>query len=390
MAGIMRRFQTWTLRCRKALAFVVLSGALIAGQARAEEKTIFKSELHNFRVVTLAAGLENPWALAFLPGGDMLVTERPGRLRIIRNGRLQKEPLKGAPEVVAQGQGGLLDVVLHPNFQQNRLVYLTYSGKGKGGNNTEVARGKLAEHGLENLEIIFRAEPKTSGSAHYGSKMLFAPDGALFVTLGERYNHMQEAQNLANHLGTVVRIKDDGGVPPDNPFVQRKGAKPEIYTYGHRNVQGIALHPGGKAVWIHEHGPRGGDEVNILKPGANYGWPKITYGVDYSGAIISDKTHAPGMEQPVVQWTPSIAPCGMAFYAGDRFPAWRGDLFVGALALTHLRRLKLDGDKVIKQEVLLEDLGERIREVRTGPDGFLYVLTDDPSQGRLLRLEPAG
>jgi glucose/arabinose dehydrogenase len=325
-----------------------------------------------FRVVEVAGGLANPWALAFLPGGDMLVTERPGRLRLIRGGRLEREPVEGAPKVAARGQGGLLDVVLHPDFARNRLVYLSYAGDGGGGAGTEVMRARLGEGRMEEGKVIFRVDPKTGGGNHYGSRMLYR----------------DQAQNLGNHLGKMIRVKDDGTVPDDNPFKGKADARPEVFSYGHRNTQGLALRPGTSQIWQHEHGPRGGDELNLLKAGANYGWPKITYGVDYSGAIISDKKEAPGMEQPVVQWTPSIAPSGMAFYEGDKIAAWKGDLFVGALGLTHLRRIKLSGDRVAEQEVLLEDMGERIRDVRSGPDGFLYLVTDHPRNGRVLRLEP--
>ncbi|WP_245296886.1 MULTISPECIES: PQQ-dependent sugar dehydrogenase [Rhodomicrobium] len=360
-----------------------------APEAAAAEALQKSSAGENFRLVEVAGGLSNPWALAFLPGGDMLVTERGGRLRLIRAGKLEGQPIAGTPQVAAQGQGGLLDVALHPDFDRNHLIYLSYAGPGAGGANTEVARARLDGGRLEDKTVIFKAEPKTGGGNHYGSRLLFAPDGTLFVTLGDRFSRRDEAQNVVNHLGAVVRINDDGSVPKDNPFVGKDNARPEIFSYGHRNSQGIALRPGTAEIWQHEHGPRGGDEVNILKAGANYGWPKITYGVDYSGAVISDKTAMPGMEQPVVYWKPSIAPSGMAFYDGDKFPNWRGDLFVGALAGTHLRRVRLEGAKVVEQEELLADLGERIRDVRSGPDGHLYVVTDDPSNGRVLRLEPA-
>ncbi len=343
----------------------------------------------DFRLIEIAAGLENPWSLAFLPDGGMLVTERGGRLRLIRDGKLEPEPVSGTPDVVARGQGGLLDVVPHPQFASNHLIYLSYSAAGEGGANTAVMRARLAGNRLENPEVIFEARPKTQGGNHFGSRLLFAPDGTLFVTLGERFSHRDEAQNIGNHLGTVVRINDDGSVPKDNPFAGKPGARPEIYSYGHRNSQGIALRPGTAEIWQHEHGPRGGDEVNILKPGANYGWPKITYGIDYDGSIISDKTALPGMEQPVIYWVPSIAPSGMAFYHGDKLPKWKGDLFVGALAKTHLRRLRLDGTKVVEQEQLLTNLHERIRDVRSAPDGYLYIVTDDNRNGRVLRLEPA-
>jgi glucose/arabinose dehydrogenase len=344
---------------------------------------------HAFHVVEVAVGLKNPWSVAFLPDGTMLVTERDGRLRLIRGGKLEKDPVAGTPKVAAGGQGGLLDVVPHPQFASNGLIYLSYSAAGPGGINTAVMRAKLSGNRLEDPQVIFEAKPKTGGGNHYGSRLVFAPDGTLFVSLGERFTYRNEAQNTANDLGKVVRINDDGSVPKDNPFVGTKGALPEIYSYGHRNPQGLALRPGTTEIWEHEHGPRGGDEVNILKAGANYGWPKITYGIDYDGSIISDKQALPGMEQPVVYWVPSIAPSGMAFYDGDKFPKWKGDLFVGALAKTHLRRLRLDGAKVIEQEELLADLEERIRDVRSGPDGYLYIVTDDSSNGRVLRLEPS-
>jgi glucose/arabinose dehydrogenase len=364
--------------------------ACLAGlDAPAAAEEIERSQQHDFRIQTLASGLDHPWSLAFLPDGGILITERPGSLRLFRDGQLQADPVPGVPEVAARGQGGLLDIALHPDFAGNGLVYLSYAGPGEGGAGTEVARARFDGAALEDLEVIFRAEPKVGGGNHFGSRLLFAGDGTLYVTLGDRYRYMKEAQNLDNHLGSIVRLNDDGSVPEDNPFVGREDARPEIFSYGHRNVQGLALEPETGTLWAHEHGPQGGDEVNILKPGANYGWPAITYGIDYSGAIISEKTEAPGMEQPVVYWVPSIAPSGMAFYDGDAFPEWQGDLFVGALAGRHLRRLELDGDEVVDQEGLLVGLGERIRDVRTGPDGYLYVLTDS-SNGLLLRLKPAG
>lgn len=372
-----------------AAALAVLLPPL-AAPAPAVAQTVERSELATFRIETVVRGLQNPWSLAFLPDGALLVTERPGRLRVVRDGALVAAPVAGVPDVFAAGQGGLLDVALHPDFAANRLVYLSYAGRGGDGAGTEVARGRLSEDAtaLTDVETIFAAAPKTAGRAHYGSRLLFAPDGSLYVTLGDRYSFMQEAQNPGTHLGSIVRITDSGGVPADNPLVGRTDARPEVFSYGHRNVQGIALQPETGRVWAHEHGPRGGDEVNILKPGANYGWPAVTHGVDYSGAVISDRKTAPGMEPSVVVWVPSIAPSGMAFYDGDAFPQWRGDLFVGALAGAHLRRLDVQGDRVNGQEELLDDLNERIRDVRAGPDGFLYVLTDS-EDGRVLRLVPA-
>jgi aldose sugar dehydrogenase len=371
-------------------ATLVIIMAFLMTPTRAAPADSFTSKAGvTFRVVDVATGLANPWSVAFLPGGDMLVTERPGRLRRIRAGVLEKAPIAGTPKVAARGQGGLLDVTVHPGFASNGLIYLSYSADGPGGAGAEVMRAKLSGDRLEEGKVIFRVNPKTRGDAHYGSRLLFAPDGTLFATFGDRFIFRDRAQNVSDHLGTIIRIKDDGAVPDDNPFRGRADALPEIFSYGHRNTQGIALRPGTSQIWQHEHGPRGGDEVNILKAGANYGWPKVTYGIDYDGSVISRLTSLPGMEPPVLHWTPSIAPSGMAFYDGDKFPAWRGDLFVGALALTHLRRVRLDGDKVAEQEVLLPSLDERIRDVRSGPDGYLYLLTDDPRNGRLLRLEPA-
>ena len=359
-------------------------GSVAAGQS---EAGLERSQQHDFRSVTLADGLDHPWGLAFLPEGGILITERSGALRLFSGGKLQPAPVKGSPRVAASGQGGLLDVALHPDFAENRLVYLSYAGEADGKAGTEVARGRFDGTSLSGLEVIFRAQPKTPGRAHYGSRLVFDRAGRLYISLGDRRNYLQEAQNPANHIGSIVRLNDDGSLPADNPFIGETGKRPEIYSYGHRNVQGMTLRPGSDEIWAHEHGPRGGDELNLIKPGANYGWPAITYGIDYSGAVISDKTAAPGMEQPVVYWDPSIAPSGMAFYEGDRFPAWQGDLFIGALAHRHLRRLEMEGSEVVGQEELLRDLGQRIRDVAAGPDGFLYVLTDS-SDGRLIRLEP--
>ena len=377
-------------RLRRALIRLAANALIltvVAGSAGADVQLVERSDVHDFRVVRLAGGLTFPWGMAFLPDGRVLVTERDGALQIVELNGSRPDPVDGTPEVYASGQGGLLDVALHPDFAKNRQVYLSFAGRGSGGVGTEVARGRLVDGALTGMEVIFRQRPKVGGGRHFGSRLAFAPDGTLFVSLGDRGGYMAEAQNLGTHIGAVVRIRDDGSVPLDNPFVGREGALPEIYSFGHRNVQGMALRPGTSTIWTHEHGPRGGDEVNILRAGRNYGWPAITYGIDYSGAMISDKTAAPGMEQPIVYWVPSIAPSGMEFYRGDRFSNWNGNLFVGALAQMHLRRLVLDGDRVVDQEVLLEGLEERIRAVKQGPDGYLYVLTDS-SNGGLLRLEP--
>ncbi len=353
-----------------------------AGQQRE-----FDTSAGRVRLTTVAGGLEHPWAVAFLPGGGMLVTERPGRLRLVGADGQVGEPIAGVPEVYASGQGGLLDVALDPGFAENRRIYLSYSEPGEGGAGTAVARGRLGEGRLEEVTVIFRQRPKVGGGNHFGSRLVFAPDGMLFVTLGER-TQQDRAQSLADHLGTVVRIAPDGSVPPDNPFVGRQGALPEIWSYGHRNVQGAALHPETGRLWTVEHGPRGGDELNLPAPGRNHGWPVIGYGRHYSGARIGEGTRKEGMEQPVHYWDPSIATSGLAFYTGDRMPAWRGSLFVGALAARLLSRLELDGSRVVREERLFEDFGRRIRDVRQGPDGKLYLLTDE-SDGELLRVDPA-
>ncbi len=339
-----------------------------------------------YRAVTVAQGFVHPWGMAFLPDGRMLVTERRGRLRIVTASGQISKPVSGLPNIAAIGQGGLLDVALHPDFKTNALIYFSFAEPGPGGQGTAVARARLEGLSLLDVTIIFRQQPKLSGGFHFGSRLVFARDGTLYISMGDR-GRMGQAQNRRNHQGTIARVNDDGSIPRDNPFINHPDALPEIYTYGNRNVQGMALNPWTGIVWAQEHGPKGGDEVNILKAGANYGWPVITYGIDYDGSIISDLTHKKNMEQPVLHWTPSIAPSGMAFYDGKRFPQWRGDLFVGALKDRHLRRIDLDGDKVVGQEILLEELGERIRDVRSGPDGYLWVLTDSP-RGKLIRIEP--
>jgi glucose/arabinose dehydrogenase len=356
----------------------------LAGVAPAEA---ISSEEHDLRLVTVAVGLEHPWSLAFMPDGGMLVTERPGRLRVIRDGQLAPEPVAGLPEIAAGGQGGLMDVALDPDFADNGLIYLSYAAESLFQRGTEVARARLDEGQLVDLEIILEAGPKSRGGRHFGSRLTFGPDGMLYVTAGER-GDPDRAQDLDDLAGSVIRIATDGTVPPDNPFVGRDGARAEIYSYGHRNPQGLAVHPETGALWSIEHGPRGGDELNLLSPGANYGWPVITYGESYAGFPIGEGTSKPGLEQPLRSWVPSISPSGLAFYTGDAFPAWRGDLFLGALSGRALVRLELDGDRVVHEERLLEDLGARIRDVRSGPDGFLYLLTDHPD-GKLLRLEPA-
>ena len=365
----------------------VCVAALLALPAVARAQT-FPSSSGNLKVETVAGGLDHPWALAFLPDGTMLVTERPGRMRIVaRDGKLSP-PLGGVPKVFAVQQGGLLDVALDRDFAANRTIYFSYAEPTQGGARTAVARARLDAGALADLKVIFQQAGPLSRGGHFAGRIAQAPDGNLFVTLGDHFGPREEAQNLANHIGKTIRIRPDGSVPPDNPFVGKAPAKPEIWTYGHRNSQGLARHPVTDQVWEHEHGPQGGDEVNVLQAGKNYGWPVIGYGIDYSGAKIHQSTQKEGMEQPVWHWVPSIAPSGMAFYTGDLFPAWRGNLFVGSLKAQLLVRLELDGQKVVKEERLFRGLNERIRDVRQGPDGALWLATDN-SAGRILRVAPA-
>ncbi len=342
------------------------------------------------RVTVVAQGLEHPWSLAFLPDGAMLITERPGRLRLLRDGRLSP-PLAGVPEVAAQGQGGLLDVALPPGFSRNRYVYLSYAESDGKRSGTAVGRGRLSDDGraLEDFRVLFRQAPKLSTGVHYGARLVFDGRGYLYISLGENYQRMA-AQDLDKLQGKIVRLREDGSVPPDNPYAGKPGARAEIWSYGHRNPQGLALHPRTGQLWESEHGPRGGDEVNLVKRGANYGWPLATYGIDYSGRPIPEARggEAPGTEQPLYWWKQSPAISGMAFYDADRFPAWRSSLFLGALADRDLIRLTLDGDKVVAEERLLGERSSRIRDVRQGPDGYVYVLTD-ASPGELLRVAPA-
>ncbi len=359
---------------------------LIAFASSAGAQT-HRSDEHSFRVVRVAQGLEQPWSLAFLPDGRMLVTEKAGRLRLVREGKLDPRPIEGLPRVTVHGQGGLHDVVPHPQFEKNRLVYLAYAARGEDGVGTELARSRLAGDRLEEVQVLFRQSPKGRAGQHFGGRIVFDRAGFVYLTLGDR-GERERAQNPEDHAGSVIRLHDDGGVPKDNPFAGKPGWKPEKFTLGNRNMQGAALHPQTGVLWTHEHGPQGGDEVNIIRPGANYGWPVITYGVNYGiGTKIGEGTAKGGMEQPIHHWVPSIAPSGMAFYTGDKFPRWQGSLFVGALRDRMLVRLQLDGDKVVKEERLLRNTLGRIRDVRVGPDGLIYLLTDD-ADGVLARLDP--
>jgi glucose/arabinose dehydrogenase len=384
------------MRRLAALTMLALTTSALVGtgHARAVEQT-YDTEQARIRVETFADGLSHPWGAAFLPDGSMLVTERAGDLYVVSPKGEPSEPVEGVPEVDDRGQGGLLDVALDPDFASNRLVYMTYAEAGDDGNGTAVARGELTQGdapALANVEVIFRQQPKERSTKHFGSRLVFAPDGTLFVGLGERSDGQfrGQAQDLDSHLGKVVRINPDGSVPEDNPFVDGADALPEIWSYGHRNIQGGALEPETGRVWFHEHGPRGGDEINIPEPGKNYGWPLVSYGVEYSGAPVNEgESEAAGIEDPIYYWVPSIGPSGMAFYTSDAFPEWRGDLFVGGLAIPKLVRLELDGDKVTGEEALLADLGLRIRWAGVGPaDGALYLLTDE-GNGEILRITPA-
>jgi aldose sugar dehydrogenase len=338
----------------------------------------------NIRVDTLATGLENPWGMAFLPDGRVLIAERPGRLRIWENGELLPSPIEGLPEVWAHGQGGLLDVVLHPNYNENQWLYLAYSARGPQGGNTAIARAKLQGNQLVELQQLFHGQPTTGSGAHFGCRIVFDQDNYLFFTIGDR-GQQDNAQKLDNHNGKVFRIHDDGRIPSDNPFVNNPGAMPEIWSYGHRNIQGMIIHPETGTIWSHEHGPRGGDEINIVRRGENYGWPIVTYGVNYNGTIVSEHTSMEGITDPVLEWTPSIAPCGLTVVLSDTYPQWNNNLLVGALAGQHIHRVVLEGEEVVETEKLLEGFA-RFRDVREAPDGFIYVLTESP--GLFFRLIP--
>jgi glucose/arabinose dehydrogenase len=363
------------------IALVAFAPAALAQQA--------PQRFGDLMVETVAAGLENPWGLAFLPNGDMLVTERPGRLRIVSAEGTVSAPLSGLPQIAARGQGGLLDVAVDPAFGENRTIWFSFAQTRNGGESgTALAKAQINTAGtaLQGVQIMFRQEPGHTGRNHFGSRIAFDRSGHVFLALGDRFDLSEQAQNPANHIGKVVRIRRDGGIPDDNP--KKQGWAPEVWSIGHRNVQAAAIHPQTGALWTVEHGARGGDEVNVPKAGRNYGWPTISYGAHYSGAKIGEGTAKPGLEQPVHYWDPSVAPSGATFYTGDAFPAWRGSLLFGALRGSMLIRLALDGEKVVSEERMLRDMGERIRDVRQGPDGFVYLLTD-ASNGRVLRVRPA-
>ena len=382
MVDVQRRMNPWWL-----LVCVLLAAPAVRAQTVRVDASIGP-----LAVSTVASGLEIPWSLAFLPDGRMLVSERPGRLRVVQADGTVSAPLAGVPSVHAEGQGGLLDVVLGPSFATDRRIYFAFAQPTSRGARTAVARARLDLEStpprLDAVQVIFAQRDDPPGGHHFGARLAFDRQQNLFVTLGERFHYRDAAQRLDSHLGKIVRIRPDGSVPADNPFIGRTDALPEIWSYGHRNVQGAAIHPVTGVLWTHEHGPQGGDEINIPKAGANHGWPVITYGREYvTGWRIGEGTARADVAPPVLQWTPSIAPSGMAFYTGDRFPAWRGNLFVGSLKFGMLLRVALDGDTVVGQERLLTEIGHRIRDVRQGPDGALYVL--DETGGRILRIVPA-
>jgi len=385
---------------RRVASLVVAAACLLPGCGGSVEVGLDSGgKAGELKVAGFASGLSYPWGLAFLPDGSMLVTEKPGRLRHVTAGGTLSAPIAGVPAVSYAGQGGLLDVAIDPDFESNRRVYLSYTEAEGGVKGTAVARGVLSADlaTLGNLQVIFRQQPKVGGDGHFGGRLVFGRDGTLFVTLGERQKDgdrpgdTQQAQNLASLLGKVVRIRADGSVPDDNPYVGNGDARPEIWSYGHRNPQGAAINPASGELWAVEHGPQGGDELNIVRKGRNYGWPLISYGCNYgslpgSCTPVGGASSAPDMEQPISYWVPtSTAPSGLAFYTADRIPEWRGDAFVGALAGRGLWHLALDGDRVTSRDLLLQELGRRIRDVRQGPDGWLYLLTDEAA-GQILRL----
>jgi len=367
---------------------LLISTALLLSSKNITQDEMPKKELTAETVVT---GLTMPWATAFLPNGDMLVTERVGKLRLVKNGQLDPVEITGLPKILYRGQGGLLDVVLHPDYAKNGWIYLSFSSaKAEGeegpdnGANTALMRAKLKDHMLTDVQVIFKALPNVRSTPHFGGRIVFDKNGYVFLSLGER-GEKENAQQLSKDQGKVVRLHDDGKIPKDNPFVNTPGAKPEIWSYGHRNPQGMVMNPLTGVIWEHEHGPQGGDELNIVEKGKNYGWPLITFGIDYDNSIISKDTARVGLEQPVIYWKPSIAPCGMDFITSDKYKGWKGDLLVGSLKFNYLQHLAVRGNKVLSREIILEKIG-RVRDIRQGPDGFIYVVLED--SGKIVRLLP--
>lgn len=362
--------------------FTFLTAVLSCSSSENDQQAITTE--FSFTLDTLATGLVNPWGMEFLPDGKILIAERPGRLRIWEDGRLLEEPVAGMPPIWAHGQGGFLDIAMHPDFDQNQWIYFAYSSPGAGGGNTAIGRGRLQGNAIVDFEKIFQGQPYSSGGAHFGSRIVFDENNYLFTTIGDR-GIMNSAQDLSSHNGSVIRIHDDGSVPSDNPFVNEPGAMPEIWSYGHRNIQGMVLHPETGDLWTHEHGPRGGDEINVSLKGENFGWPLATHGINYNGTIITTDTTLPGMVDPILHWTPSIAPCGLDIVTSEKYPEWKGDLLVGALAGQHIHRVVIDGRRVVATERLLQGFA-RFRAVRQGPDGYLYFLTESP--GLFVKIVP--
>ncbi|MCL7944235.1 PQQ-dependent sugar dehydrogenase [Marinobacter sp. ATCH36] len=372
----------------RACSRLIIGLSLVLVSATALSEQIFSSDKAKFRLETVAQNLEHPWSLAFLPDGSQLVTEREGRLRHIKDGKLQEQAITGLPDLVVSGQGGLLDVILHPEFEDNRILFLSYAHKiSRDGMTTRVARAKMEGNRLSDVEVIFEALPRGTTGRHFAGRMEFDRVGNLYVAVGDR-GEMDRAQATDDDAGGVHRLTIEGEPATGNPFTDDSSVNDTFFTYGNRNIQGMTIHPETGEIWSHEHGPRGGDEINIIRAGNNYGWPDVTYGIDYSGIPITDKTTMEGVTEPLHYWDPSIAPSGMAFYTGDLFPEWRGDLFVGALKMRKLVRLSIENEEVKEEEDLLENLGERIRDVRMGPDGALWLLTDQ-SSGKVYRVVPA-
>ena len=381
---------------RVITAIVLLAAGVVQAQAPA---AVFETNAHKIRIVTIARGLSDPWSVAFLPNGDLLVTERTGGLRLIRGGVLQPEPVAGVPEVRYRNHGGMMDIALHPRFPENNFVYLTYSKPREKAATTALMRARFDGTRLVDPKDIFVADAWTTSDVNFGSRLTFDRDGLLYMTIGERnypfpQNQGMSAQDLNTHMGKILRLRDDGTVPPDNPFVARPGHKPEIYSYGHRNPQGITIHPQDGAVWASEHGPLGGDEINIILPGKNYGWPLVTFGRNYDGSVITEETKRAGVEQPRFYWVPSIGITNILFYTGDRFPMWRGQLLVAGHGAMLIQRVRLEGRGTNERESIVTPvLRRRFRDIRQGPDGLLYLVSsnlgNEPNTGVVLRIEPA-
>jgi len=367
-----------------AILYLALITGGCSGQKEQTHNNIAPGDTHNVRAEVLAEGLENPWSMAFLPDGRILIAERPGRIRVFADNELKPETIEGLPPVWSHGQGGLLDIVLHPDYEENGLIYLAYASQENGIGNTTIARARLEGNSLRDTEVLFKGHPATDSKYHFGCRIVFDRDKYMYFTIGDR-GVMENAQMKSNHHGKVMRLLDDGTVPADNPFVSEPQAMPEIWNFGHRNIQGMVLHPVTGQLWSHEHGPKGGDEVNIEIKGANYGWPLVSFGINYNGSIITTDTTLPGMSDPQHYWVPSIAPCGMTFVTSEIYPNWKGNLLVGALAGQQIQRLVFnENNKVIHTEKLFEGMA-RFRDIRQGPDGYLYVLTEGP--GLFFRVE---